>query len=120
MPEIRISGALSVSPEGLLYVAGGHDDYEDFLRSAAVYNVFEDEWKILPDMREERDECYGAFIEGKFFVISGYNGESGDRFKRSAPERGTWTTLENMWTVGEGKGPQSCVAIASSRHFYSF
>jgi len=126
MPQIRISGAFSVSPEGLLYVAGGHDDYEDFLRSAAVYNVFEDKWKIPPEMREERDECYGAFIDGKFFVISGYNCESVDRFKWSAevydPERGAWTTLENMWTVGEGegKGPQSCVVAASSGRLYSF
>ena len=124
MPVIRISGAFSVSPQGLLYVAGGHDDYEDFLRSAAIYNVSEDEWKILPEMSQERDECYGAFIHDKFFVISGCNTESGDRFELSAevydPETAAWTTLEDMWTVGEGKGPQSCVVASSSERLYSF
>jgi hypothetical protein len=124
MPVIRTDGAFSVSPEGLLYVAGGHNGDEDFLRSAAVYNVSEDEWKLLPEMSQERDKCYGAFIHGKFFVISGYSTESGDRFDLSAevydPETGAWTTLENMWTVGEGKGPQSCVAASSSGRLYSF
>jgi hypothetical protein len=80
MPVIRTSGTFSVSPQALLYIVGGNNDDEDFLRSTVVYNVSKDEWKLLPEMSLEWDECYGAFIHDKFFVISGYSTESGDRF----------------------------------------
>ena len=43
MPLVTISGACSVSPEGLIYVAGGMEDDETALGEAAVYNVEEDE-----------------------------------------------------------------------------
>jgi hypothetical protein len=54
------------------------EDDENALREAAVYNVEEDEWKLLPDMSQEQDPCFGVFIEGKFFVIGGFNNESVD------------------------------------------
>lgn len=129
-------GAYSVSPQGLIYVAGGEDVNENLLRSAAVYNVFEDQWKLLPDMSRGRDMSYGAFLDGKFFVISGDrdeegddegdlsgdSDEEGDLIGWSAevydPEKGAWTTLENMSDTGGD--PRRCLVVSSSGRLYSF
>ena len=40
-----------------LFVAGGHDEEKNALKSALVYDVEEDEWVSLPEMARERDEC---------------------------------------------------------------
>ena len=50
MPRVRF--ACSVSPDGLIYVAGGHDEYKNALRAAEAYNVEEDKWEILSPMSQ--------------------------------------------------------------------
>lgn len=111
MPTLRCFCACSVSPCGVVYVAGGHDDNKNALRGAEVYDVENNAWEILPDMNSERDECRGALVGGKFYVISGYKTQWQGRFERSSevfdPETKTWTTLENMWSVGGS--PECCV-----------
>lgn len=87
MPLFRTCGALSVSPEGLVYIAGGVDSDDNALRGAAVYSVEEDEWKLLPDMSQGRFNCYSEFRDGKFFVIGDDATEVYD------PKRGAWTTI---------------------------
>ena len=42
MPMFRTCGALSVSPEGRVYVAGGVDNDGNALRGATVYSVEKD------------------------------------------------------------------------------
>ena len=69
MPTVRMGGAVSVSPEGLVYVAGGKGNDLNALRRAEVYSVEEDEWRILPDMGQDMDNCFGAFNDGKLFVF---------------------------------------------------
>lgn len=56
----------------LVYVAGGHDNQKNALRSAEVYDPEADEWRALPPMAEERDECQGVAQDGRFCVVSGY------------------------------------------------
>ena len=111
MPTARISPAFSVSPEGLIYVAGGEDEDENGLRGAEVYSVEEDEWKVLPDMNKERKHCLGVFNDGKFVVID--SKLNGDLIERSAevydPKGGAWTTIQK----GEIPPVFDCV-IASS------
>eukprot|EP00253_Pinus_taeda_P017221 PITA_17221 len=96
MPVSPAFGAYSVSPQGLIYVAGGEDGNENLLRSAAVYNVFEDQWKLLPDISRGRVMSYGAFLDGKFFVIGGDIDED---------------------TAGD---PRRCLVVSSSGRLYSF
>uniref|UniRef100_A0A5B7BT57 F-box domain-containing protein n=1 Tax=Davidia involucrata TaxID=16924 RepID=A0A5B7BT57_DAVIN len=67
-----------------VFVAGGHDDEKNSLRSALAYDVAKDEWSRLPDMAGERDECKGLFHGDKFHVIGGYHTEMQGRFERSA------------------------------------
>ncbi|KAI3761548.1 hypothetical protein L1987_51966 [Smallanthus sonchifolius] len=55
-----------------VFVAGGHDLEKNALKSAWTYDVAKDNWKQLPDMAKERDECKGLFHGGKFHVINGY------------------------------------------------
>jgi len=120
MPTVRSFFACSVSPDGLIYVAGGHDNNKNALRAAEVYNVEKDKWENLPPMSQERDECQGVFMDGKFTVISGYATESQGRFERSAevfdPTTGVWSRVENMWSI-EGC-PRSCVADSGQLYFF--
>jgi N-acetylneuraminic acid mutarotase len=120
MPRVRSFFAYSVSPDGLIYVAGGHDDDKNALRAAEAYDVEEDRWEILPPMSQERDECQGVFIDGKFTVISGYATESQGRFEKSAevydPSTGFWSKLANMWSTGGC--PRSCVAAFGHLYFF--
>lgn len=67
-----------------VFVAGGHDDEKNALRSALAYDVVADEWVELPEMSSERDECKAVFRVGKFIVVGGYTTENQGRFERSA------------------------------------
>ncbi|KAJ0239839.1 F-box/kelch-repeat protein [Hirschfeldia incana] len=86
-----------------VYVAGGHDEQKNALRSAEVYDVERDEWSTIPSMAEGRDECQG-FSMGTglgFCVLSGYPTESQGRFKQDGevydPMKKSWSRIENVW-----------------------
>ncbi|KAK7349166.1 hypothetical protein VNO77_06316 [Canavalia gladiata] len=70
--------------ERTVFVAGGHDDEKNALRSALAYDVAADAWVSLPDMTAERDECKAVFRRGKFVVVGGYRTDMQGRFQRSA------------------------------------
>lgn len=86
---------------GRVFVAGGHDAQKNALRSAEVYDVAGDCWKCLPEMKEERDECKGLSLNGKFCVVSGYGTENQGRFCNSAEYydevSNQWIVLEDVW-----------------------
>ncbi|XP_061359570.1 F-box/kelch-repeat protein At1g80440-like [Gastrolobium bilobum] len=75
-----------------VFVAGGHDDEKNALRSALAYDVGADKWVPLPDMAAERDECKAVFRRGRFVVVGGYRTEMQGRFERSAEafDAATW------------------------------
>lgn len=103
MSVARSFFACAVVGSTRVYVAGGHDNQKNALKSAEVYDVEADEWKILPEMEEERDECLGLSWEGddKFWVVSGYGTESQGRFKSDAecydPDTGIWSKIDTLW-----------------------
>ncbi|KAL1292844.1 hypothetical protein HN51_053402 [Arachis hypogaea] len=68
----------------MVFVAGGHDDEKNALRSALAYDVAEDKWISLPDMAAERDECTALFRHGRLAVVGGYRTETQGVFERSA------------------------------------
>eukprot|EP00249_Psilotum_nudum_P002510 c15586_g1_i1 orf=156-1247(+) len=85
-------------------VAGGHDDNKNALKTAEIYNLQLDEWQPLPNMSQERDECKGAVVDGKWYVISGYATDSQGQFVRSADvldlhSNSNWRVVEDMWPV---------------------
>lgn len=65
-----------------VYIAGGHDNQKNALNTAEIYDPDSDEWQSLPTMNEERDECQGVSIGGKFMVISGYTTDNQGGFRR--------------------------------------
>ncbi|KAB1218201.1 F-box/kelch-repeat protein SKIP20 [Morella rubra] len=89
--------------QSTVYVAGGHDNQKNALRSAEVYDTNTDEWRMLPPMAEERDECQGLSWEGdsRFWVVSGYSTDSQGRFRSDAecydPVTGSWTRVGGVW-----------------------
>ncbi|KAH9305973.1 hypothetical protein KI387_010377 [Taxus chinensis] len=65
----RANFACSVSPEGHIYIAGGQSE-SIVEREAAVYDTEENRWELLPLMKQRQPRCCGAFLDGKFFVIT--------------------------------------------------
>ncbi|XP_024378509.1 F-box/kelch-repeat protein At2g44130 [Physcomitrium patens] len=111
---------------GHILVAGGHDADKNALRSADCYNLRENCWKSLPNMSAERDECAGAVLDGKFYIISGYptlsQGESCRDAEIYDPELNKWMPCPNMFGHA-GSGVQAreteqrhCHGGSSLRH----
>jgi hypothetical protein len=124
MPRVRSFFACGVI-DGSVFVAGGHDDNKTALATADVYNLDADRWERLPDMSEERDEGAGVVLDGKFFVISGYGTNSQGQFGSSAdvfdPSSGSWSRVNQMWTMSGGSSPPPNGYVVVARgELYSF
>ncbi|KAL9233134.1 hypothetical protein vseg_008166 [Gypsophila vaccaria] len=102
MPTAR-SFFAAVAAGGGVYVAGGHDARKNALRSAEFYDVEADEWRKLPDMAEERDECHGLATDNStiFWAVSGYGTETQGRFRSDAEyydaETNNWVKVDGAW-----------------------
>lgn len=107
--------ACAASPDSSqVFVAGGHDEEKNALRSAMSYDVEADDWTEMPDMTMERDECTGVFdANAKLFrVVSGYCTSMQGNFERSAEafdvgER-RWRPVEEA-AVEEGEYARTCI-----------
>lgn len=103
MKESRSFFACASVGSKKVYVAGGHDDQKNALRSSEVYDVEKDEWSTIAPMTEGRDECQGFAIgtELRFCVLSGYGTESQGRFRSDGeiydPATNSWSKIENVW-----------------------
>lgn len=95
-----------------VFIAGGHDEEKNALRSAMAYDAARDNWKLLPDMARERDECKIVFHGGRFHVIGGYCTQMQGRFERSGE---AFDTAAGQWSqvaedvLNAGVCPRSCV-----------
>ncbi|CDY17882.1 BnaC04g03370D [Brassica napus] len=100
MNEARSFFACATVGSTKVYVAGGHDDQKNALRSAEVYDVEKDEWLMLTPMTEGRDD-YTVGMELGFCVLSGYGTESQGRFRSDGevydPVTDSWSRIENVW-----------------------
>lgn len=99
--------------DGRIYVAGGHDENKNALKTAWAYDIRRDEWHELPQMSQERDECEGVVIGNEFWVVSGYTTENQGLFEGSADVydflSGHWKRVEGAWEPG--RCPRSCVGV---------
>ncbi|CAA6666286.1 unnamed protein product [Spirodela intermedia] len=116
--------ACAAAPDGrTVYIAGGHDEEKNSLRSAIAYNVETDSWSPLPDMSTERDECGGVFRRGTFLVVGGYSTEMQGHFGKSSeafdPATGRWGPVEEGTLGDAGVSPKGVVAGADGRLFRS-
>ncbi|XP_010254205.1 PREDICTED: F-box/kelch-repeat protein At1g80440-like [Nelumbo nucifera] len=104
--------ACASDSDRMVFVAGGHDEEKNALKSAMLYDVAKDEWTPLPDMDRQRDECKGIFHAGRFLVIGGYSTEMQGRFERSAEafDVATWQWGQVEGDVLDiGSCPGTCV-----------
>jgi len=113
MPGPRRSFFACAAVGGAVYVAGGHDDEKNALRSALAYDPEADAWAQLPDMAEERDEPRGLCVAGRFFlVVGGYPTQAQGRFVGSAecfdPATSTWAPVDDL--IEDGVCPRTCCA----------
>ncbi|KAL2343327.1 hypothetical protein Fmac_004612 [Flemingia macrophylla] len=112
MPEKRSFFAIG-SGLGRVYVAGGHDENKNALRTAWAYDPRGDEWASLGRMGRERDECEGVVVGGEFWVVSGYATERQGMFDGSVEVlnigSGRWSVAEGVWEAGGC--PRSCVGV---------
>lgn len=107
-------------------VAGGHDSQKNALRSAEVYDVETDQWEMLPDMIEERDECQGLSWEGdsKFWVVSGYGTESQGQFRSDVEfydrHSGCWSKIDGVWPFSTTSPRVVTTTVCVSRDKYQW
>lgn len=110
------------SAAGRVYVAGGHDQNKNALRTGWVYDLRRDEWSELTQLSRERDECEGVVIGDEFWVISGYNTENQGAFDGSADAygfgSGQWKRVEGIWEAG--RCPRSNVGVGKDGRIFSW
>ncbi|KAF8648395.1 hypothetical protein HU200_064983 [Digitaria exilis] len=112
MPGPRRSFFACAAVEGHVYVAGGHDEEKNALRSAMAYDPDADAWAQLPDMAEERDEPRGLCVAGgRFLVVGGYTTQEQGRFVGSAeafdPATNAWEPVQEGF-LDDGVCPRTC------------
>uniref|UniRef100_A0A453NPJ5 F-box domain-containing protein n=2 Tax=Aegilops tauschii subsp. strangulata TaxID=200361 RepID=A0A453NPJ5_AEGTS len=127
MPGPRRSFFACAAAGGRVFVAGGHDEEKNALRSAVAYDAEADAWAALPDMALERDEPRGICVGARFVVVGGYPTEAPPapaRHSTQTPGRGIqcWTGWS---TRGRARGraaprrpqqaPCTCYVVATSR-----
>ncbi|KAK6937013.1 Kelch repeat type 1 [Dillenia turbinata] len=121
MPSKRSFFAIGAL-DGRVYVAGGHDENKNALKSVWCYDVREDEWIELGQMSEERDECEGVMIGNEFWVVSGYTTDSQGVFGTSAEAydlgSGQWKRVDGAWEAS--RCPRSCVGIGKDGKFLNW
>jgi len=121
MPEKRSFFAIG-SWRGGVYVAGGHDENKNALRSAWAYDPRRDEWAGVGPMGRERDECEGVVVGDEFWVVSGYGTESQGMFDGSVEVldlgSGQWRVVNGVWE--EGRCPRSCVGVGKDGKLVNF
>lgn len=106
--------ACASDSERVVYVAGGHDEEKNALKSALAYDVARDQWVPLPDMATERDECKAVFHRGsgKLSVIGGYCTQTQGRFEKSAEAFDVatwkWDQVEEEF-LRDATCPRTCV-----------
>lgn len=101
-------------------VAGGHDAEKKALATVEAFDVETKLWETMPSMLEERDECTGVVMGGRFYVVSGYGTESQGVFRKSGevwdPVTGEWKLIANMWPLvsrdSDVANPNSLAAMA--------
>ncbi|KAL5225828.1 hypothetical protein ABZP36_012467 [Zizania latifolia] len=121
MPGPRRSFFACAAVGGKVYVAGGHDEEKNALRSALAYDPDADAWVALPDLAEERDEPRGLCVGGKFLVVGGYPTPAQGRFAGSAeyfdPATSTWSPLQEG-LIEDGACPRTCCAAPAADRMY--
>jgi hypothetical protein len=117
MPGPRRSFFACAAAGGRVFVAGGHDEEKNALRSAAAYDAEADAWAALPDMALERDEARGVCIGGRFVVVGGYPTEAQGRFTGTGEAfdvaAWAWDPVQDGM-VEEGACPRTCCAAPSA------
>jgi hypothetical protein len=119
MSVARSFFACGIVGQSTVYVAGGHDNQKNALQSAEVYDANADEWRTLPAMAEERDECQGISWEGdsRFWVVSGYSTDSQGFFRSDAecydPITESWSKIEGVWPY-RSVSPRGVTAAVTS------
>jgi len=93
---------------GKLYVVGGQTELSSSpLAYGAVYDPANGEWSGLPQLKVARYSATAVGINGRLYVIGGYNG--GDpltAMEAYNPATNTWGTVTGMptarWSPGAG------------------
>ncbi|RLM78857.1 F-box/kelch-repeat protein [Panicum miliaceum] len=124
MPPPRRSFFACAAVGGRVFVAGGHDEEKNALRSAAAYDAAADAWAALPDMARERDEARGVRAGARFVALGGYPTEAQGRFAGSAeafdPATWSWGAVRER-VIEDGACPRTCCAApetATDRGMY--
>ncbi|KAF8653116.1 hypothetical protein HU200_062559 [Digitaria exilis] len=122
MPDSRSFFGCAAGGDGNVYIAGGHDESKNALRSACAYAVDADAWRALPDMAQERDEPQLVAVPGGgggVLAASGYSTEAQGAFKRTAERyatgEGAWADEGDVVVPDDATAETTCLASVGGK-----
>lgn len=94
-----VAAACAVAIGGRLYVAGGERADGTPVATFEMYDTRTQRWEKLPDLQAARSRYACATVEGKLYVLGGWDGKNynSDVFAFD-PTSNTWTTLSPLPT----------------------
>ncbi|KAK1288692.1 F-box/kelch-repeat protein [Acorus calamus] len=123
MPCVRSFFAVGAL-NGLVFVAGGHDERKNALRTVSVYDMGRDEWAVAAEMGEGRDECEGVVMKGsdELWVVGGYVTDEQGMFRGSAEVlhlgTGEWRSVDGAWL--KGRCSRGCVGVGKDGKLFTW
>ncbi|MCB9421311.1 MAG: hypothetical protein H6667_16025 [Ardenticatenaceae bacterium] len=98
-----LSGALTLSDGGFLYLFGGWDGAQ-YLDTAYVYDPGADNWRPLVSMTHPRAFAAGEFVTGRLYVVGGTTGTPLNVCEYYDPVSETWSDCPDMLSPRAGAG----------------
>ncbi|XP_055349758.1 kelch-like protein diablo [Paramacrobiotus metropolitanus] len=116
MPTPRQWFAVCATPQGLIYVVGGHRKNNDRLSCVEAYNPATNQWTNKCDMQKPRVGAGICALNGKLFVLGGHNSRSTEYLR----DIEVYDEVANSWTfhnsqLKTGKEVMSCVVFTVHR-----
>lgn len=103
MSQNRSGFRMVEADNGKIYAIGGFDG-NSYLNTVEEYNPANDSWTVKSSISTPRSDFGVACVDGKIYVIGGYNGTTLKSVEVYNPNTDTWTSANDMPTARSNFG----------------